>query len=511
MNLDKLLDKSKTNYKVYTPKKIAREIVFKGLSLYFKGNKKKEKLDNLRAVDLACGDGNLLLELLEFLIRISKIYYGEYSYNENWVEGFDIDENALEIFNDRFNNLLKNYSLEGKLRLKCEDSLQLTINKKYNLILGNPPYLGEKNNREIFEKIKNTNFGKKYYEGKMDYLYFFIEKGIELLDENGILSYITTNYWLRADGAKKLRKLIKDELNFYYINNINRSVFVNALGQHNVIFTLTKSKINNFLLINEKIKGYVDNTEIYDNLGKITLLYGEDKEFCMKLKNKSEFLLKDKFNVNQGIVSGHDEAFVFDRYEDKFSRYLKPFFKNKDIHKYNFDEAQKYILYISKNVILDDEIINYLTKYKDKLEQRREVKKGSKKWWELQWARKEEIFIGPKIISRQRNRTNAFSIDFNEFYASADVYYITPKDKEINIYWILAYLNSKIFYRWFVNNGKNKGEFLELYSTPLKEVPIIYTNKREEIYYIENLVKKQINSYSPKIQNEIDDFFFSKL
>lgn len=37
-------------------------------------------------------------------------------------------------------------------------------------------------------------------------LYFFIEKGIELLDENGILSYITTNYWLRADGAKKLRK-----------------------------------------------------------------------------------------------------------------------------------------------------------------------------------------------------------------------------------------------------------------------------------------------------------------
>ncbi|MBN2838187.1 MAG: hypothetical protein JXM74_05470, partial [Fusobacteriaceae bacterium] len=295
------------------------------------------------------------------------------------------------------------------------------------------------------------------------------------------------------------------------INNINRSVFINALGQHNIIFTLTKSKITNFLLINEKIKGYVDNEEIYDNLGKITLLYEADKEFCMKLKNKSEFLLKEKFNVNQGIVSGYDEAFVFDNYEDKFSKYLKPFFKNKDIHKYNFDEAQKYILYISKNVILDDEIINHLTRYKDKLEQRREVKKGSKKWWELQWARKEEIFIGPKIISRQRNRTNAFSIDFNEFYASADVYYITPKDKEINIYWILAYLNSKIFYKWFVNNGKNKGEFLELYSTPLKEVPIIYTNKREEIYYIENLVKKQINSYSPEIQNEIDDFFFSKL
>lgn len=100
------------------------------------------------------------------------------------------------------------------------------------------------------------------------------------------------------------------------------------MGQHNVIFTLTKSKINNFLLINEKIKGYVDNTEIYDNLGKITL-YEEDKEFCMNLKNKSEFLLKDKFNVNQGIVSGHDEVFILINMKDKFSRYLKPFFKIK--------------------------------------------------------------------------------------------------------------------------------------------------------------------------------------
>ena len=57
----------------------------------------------------------------------------------------------------------------------------------------------------------------------MDYLYFFIEKGIELLKKDGVLSYITTNYWLRADGANKLRETIKDNTCFYYINNINKT------------------------------------------------------------------------------------------------------------------------------------------------------------------------------------------------------------------------------------------------------------------------------------------------
>ena len=80
--------------------------------------------------------------------------------------------------------------------------------------MGNPPYLGEKNNREVFQKIKNTSFGMKYYEGKMDYFYFFVEKAVELLEERGILVYLTTNYWLKADSAKKLRNTLKEK-NFH--------------------------------------------------------------------------------------------------------------------------------------------------------------------------------------------------------------------------------------------------------------------------------------------------------
>ena len=75
------------NYKVYTPSEIAKSIVKKGLDLYFQGEFTKEKLDNLKVCDLSCGNGNLLLPLLEELIHFSKKIMGKYSYNHQCITG----------------------------------------------------------------------------------------------------------------------------------------------------------------------------------------------------------------------------------------------------------------------------------------------------------------------------------------------------------------------------------------------------------------------------------------
>lgn len=74
-------------------------------------------------------------------------------------------------------------------------------------------------------------------------------------------------------------------------------------------------------------------------------------------------------------------------------------------------------------------------------------------------------------------------------------------------------MNSSSFLEWFKYNGKTKGKNYEFYSTPLKETPIYYSEKKEEIEYIANLVKKQIKKYNVDIQKQIDDYFkkiFSK-
>ncbi len=498
-----------TNYKVYTPKEIADEMAEKSLEFYFDREYTEEKIDRLRIADISCGTGNLLLSALVKLMEIVKKVYGEYRYNPQWIEGYDIDIEALNVLRKRSRLLLEKYGITGEISTFCENSIIYSNGKKYKIILGNPPYLGEKNNKKIFQELKKNDFGKKYYEGKMDYFYYFIEKGIDLLENEGILSYVTTNYWLKADHAAKLRKKVKSDTNFRYINNYNVSVFKNAPGQHNFVFSLEKSKKNdNFEVIDEEKRYVSRNSLIYNSIEKIILASTEDLRNLKKIYSNRTHVLGELININQGIVSGCDKAFVFKEYQEKFSQYLKPFYKNKDIHKYTVEESSEFwILYMNKYTEVCESVLKHLEEYREKLSSRREAKNGKINWWELQWARDKKIFNQPKIVGRQRSRENKFAYTEKEFYGSADIYYLTKKSENINLLYILGYLNSSSFYNWFRYNGKVKGYNLELYSTPLKETPIYYPENPEKLRCIEKMVQKQMVEYDEEIQNKIDGYF----
>ena len=51
---------------------------------------------------------------------------------------------------------------------------------------------------------------KKYHAGKMDYWFFFMHKALEISKQNGIISFITSRYWINSSGAKKLIRNIKE-------------------------------------------------------------------------------------------------------------------------------------------------------------------------------------------------------------------------------------------------------------------------------------------------------------
>ena len=506
------MSSKKYNYCIYTPQDVAKDMVKSALDNYFKLGKDEESLRNVRIGDLSCGNGNLLLEALEELLKLSKEIIGKYIYLKEWITGFDINSEAVKLTRIKGRGVLKKYGINGEVNILCEDSLQKE-GIKFNILLGNPPYLGEKNNKALFQEIKKTKLGEKYYEGKMDYFYFFIEKGIELLEESGTLVYLTTNYWLRADGAKILRSTLRENGEFISIKNYDNSLFCKATGQHNIIFTWEKN-----LIENEKIEVqlpeksfYIDSENLYDEKEKILLADEETLKFNKKILKNSNFFLKDLVNINQGIVSGLDEAYIFDEYREEFKGYLKPFYKNKDIGKYITEENKFWILYLDGKVVPDEKVLNHLEKYREKLSKRREVTIGRIKWWELQWAREREIFSKPKILVRQRCKTNQFAYDKGEFFGSADIYFITNKEDNINLFYILGYMSSEVFLQWFKYNGKIKGKNYEFYSTPLKETPIYYSEDKNEIEYIEKLVKEQIISFSLEREELINRFFKEKI
>ena len=113
---------------------------------------------------------------------------------------------------------------------------------KFLYCCANPPYIGEKGHKVLFRHtLSSYPYWKKYYQGKMDYLYWFIILGLSKLRQWGKLGFITTAYWITADGASKLRKYILENAKIKEMIFFEEvKIFEHAKGQHNMVFILTK-------------------------------------------------------------------------------------------------------------------------------------------------------------------------------------------------------------------------------------------------------------------------------
>ena len=138
-------------------------------------------------------------------------------------------------------------------------------------------------------------------------------------------------------------------------------------------------------------------------------------------------------------------------------------------------------------------------------------------WYELHWAREENLFTAPKLVNSYRTYDNAFAYSDKPFFGGADLTYITNFEEEkLDLFFLLGLLNSDLIYVWFYFRGKRKGEMLELKQVPVSEVPIarnVNLEKRiaEEarVIYKELMVnhESQINDKLESINNSVYELY----
>ena len=279
----------------------------------------------------------------------------------------------------------------------------------FDIVVGNPPYIGIKGHSELFAPLRCDVSMSKYFVGKMDYFYYFFHLSLNIAKDNGNISFITTNYYLTADSAITLRKDLKERSVLLKLVNFGElKIFENAQGQHNMITLLRKGQRENeyCLIYDVHRKGYL-NKGIFDDIvsekdretfyGRIqqrelyegvelyirthqSLIDNPLNSILMKVSLGNE-LLGDICGVYQGIVSGADKVSqkIIDKYLisnqkdegifvlqkainadremiDKIlhsdeSGLLKPWFKNSDVKKYMTNEiVSRYILFIGKDI-----------------------------------------------------------------------------------------------------------------------------------------------------------------
>ncbi len=144
----------------------------------------------------------------------------------------------------------------------------------FDVVIANPPYLGESGNKDTFRLIASSPLGRRFYTRKMDLIYFFFHLALDLATKNGSMCFITTNYWITADGAVKLRTDLKERASILQLLSFGElRLFSTAQGQHNMITLLTKNNsggVVRTLITNQS--GEANPALIY------SILAGQDRE-----------------------------------------------------------------------------------------------------------------------------------------------------------------------------------------------------------------------------------------
>ena len=442
----------------------------------------------------------------------------------------------------------------------------------FDIVIANPPYIGEKGHKEIFQPVKLDAYLGKFYLGKMDYFYFFFHFAFNVLKNSGIGTFITTNYYLTALGAKKLRQDIKERMVINILLNLGElKLFENAPGQHNMISSFAKGCNGNKCHVIdvhkkgslnprmfETILSSIDKDTSYDIVEQENLYDGDEcyirlhndngdsplASILQKISQGNE-VLGNIAEVNAGIMGGCDNitnhnleyadeeyvikndirkgdgVFVLDRNNSRDSLKIsvleksnlcKDFYKNSDIKKYCTNTStSKIIIFSSSDTPTDVQtnIKSILQIYKPILVRIREINKENTDYWHQlrRGTAHPHIFTCNKIVCPQRSKLNTFGYNECDWYASADVYYITNPKGGYQIKYLLGLLNSKLIYLWLYNKGKRKGESLELYQKPLSEIPIFKAEVQDQndvIDLVENIINSKDNTISDDYNSNVE-------
>ncbi|EPN6822746.1 DUF7149 domain-containing protein [Campylobacter coli] len=480
---------------------------------------------------------------------------------------FDFDEKVAikEFANlkkeyDNIFNLESNHPFEW--RFEFPEILDDDGNfKGFDLIIGNPPYIKEAENKELFTNTKKL----RTYQGKMDIWYHFVGRGFDILKNNGYLAFIATNNWVTNSGAKKLRNIVLEESQILSLVDFSSFMVFDSASIQTMIMSFQKTKPpknyefhfakittqtpiyddainllknektqnNEILKINLTPKKFIDKTlnftksdyeELFNKIQKYGKFYLEEKEVANGIHPHYDF-------INNRINSNHNFAFkigqgIFGLSEEEKEKLkltklennlVKPYYDTQNFLKFFFKKNNhQWLIYTNSSFKNPNSMDDYpnLKKHLDKFQN---VITSDNKPYGLHRARDEKFFTGsPRIVALRKcvGEPKFSYVDF-DCYVSATFYVI--KTQRINVKYLTAILNSKLIAFWLKHKGKMQGNNYQIDKEPLLNIPIVTINSKNQkiadelINLVDEILKakeQDKNANTQELENKINSIVY---
>ena len=214
---------------------------------------------------------------------------------------------------------------ESNIRLINDDYLNYKFQKKFDLIIGNPPYF-------VMEKKDVNKTYNDYFDGRPNIFILFIIKSLKLLNKNGIISFVLPKNFINCLYYDKTRKYINN--NFHILNIIECNDNYIETKQDTIIIVLQN-------------KPPLDDNNLYSiNISDYTIFGTKDKIITLKtLYHNSNTLCNLDFSVSVGnVVWNQHKKDLTDDKDKTLLVYSSDITNNKlSIKQYSNKEKKNYI------------------------------------------------------------------------------------------------------------------------------------------------------------------------
>ncbi len=409
----------------------------------------------------------------------------------------------------------------------------------FDAVIGNPPYFPLSKIKHLGKYFESE--GYKTYSKSADIYCLFYERGSQILKDFGIITYITSNSWLKSIYGDILKDFFINEMHPLILINIEDIQIFEEATVESDILTLQKKQIENEsklcnisqdFSLGTSLSQYVEENHFKFDLSSTTEWYIKDQASLFlkeKIKKNSKLLKELDIEINRGFLTGFNKAFIVNSLvKDELislnhakSTIVKPILRGRDIAKYNYKFADLWAICTFPSLTIDINeyvsIKNYLLSFgQDRLEQSGKSgarKKTNNKWFETQdsisyWRE----FKKPKIVWGEISDIPKFAYDDENYYVEATSFIMTGG----KLKYLLAILNSRVS-EWYFNQistttgmGTNRWKKYKIELLPVKQPSKLVETK------IENLVDQLLHSRKidpdnkdVNLENELDKVIYS--
>lgn len=469
----RIYDQTKLLGQVYTPPHIVEKILHHaGFFQQFQGKK---------ILDPACGDGRFLVPIAKHIIRNSPAE--AIVENLSQIHGWDIDENAVKLCRQNLDELTEGLNVTINWKLRHADALkQLNAIEKYDLIIGNPPYIRIQHLPDDQRKFVQTAYSFCKI-GSTDAFVAFFELALSLLSDTGVCGFITPNSYLSSQTAMPLRDYFKENQNLIHITNYGAIQLFENTGTYSAVTVFDRGKRNGFF---------------YEKSDRSFRYHGREVTFSELKPNTSWQLamthpkdasgkrLGDICKISVGITTLSDAFYLFtilsedDGHAHVISKegrklrlekgLLKPIVKGSKL-KSSTDPIKEYVLFpyqkdsTGKHRIIPEDHIRtffpstyaYLLSIKPFLDKRDNGKPNPAAWYAFGRGQSLDSPFGRKIIFSPMNaKPNFILYDDPECTVYSGYFIKYDGDYE----WLLAQLNSQRMADFIAITGRDfQGEY----------------------------------------------------